>query len=117
MSRLPDLYVAHPELEGLQSEANVESGMHRSLEQLLDLVAAAEPSLAPPCSVRIHGDFNTNNVVYDPRLDAVHFIDVHRSGPGDYLQDIGVFVVSSLRSPDQDPTVMTEHQRLNEQVV
>src|SRR5262249_52299826 len=89
----------------------------RSLPQLLDLVADAEPSLVPPCSVRIHGDFNTNNVVYDPRHDAVHFIDVHRSGPGDYALDVGVFVVSSIRSPVEDPTLMAEIERLNRQLV
>ena len=67
--------------------------------------------------MRIHGDFNTNNVVYDPRLDAVHFIDVHRSGPGDYAQDIGVFVVSSLRNPIPNPALIVEVEHLNEQVL
>ena len=36
-------------------------------------------------------------------MDRVHFIDVHRSGLGDYLQDVGVFLVmSNLRHPIQD---------------
>jgi phosphate uptake regulator/aminoglycoside phosphotransferase (APT) family kinase protein len=117
-SRLPDLYTTHPDLEELGREGLTAAGIcHRSLPQLLDLVAAAEPRLAPPCSVRIHGDFNTNNVFYDPERDAVHFIDVHRSGLGDYALDVGVFVVSSLRNPVQDAAGMAEIERLNRQLV
>jgi len=117
-SRLPDVYTMHPDLEDLRREEMVVFGIsHPSLAKLMNLVAAAEPGLAPPCSVRIHGDFNTNNIMYDPRHDTVHFIDVHRSGPGDYVLDIGVFVVSSLRSPVRDPALTTELEQLNLQVV
>ncbi len=55
--------------------------------------------IASPVTVRIHGDFNTNNIIYAAPIDRVHFIDVHRSGSGDYAQDIGVFLVSNLRTP------------------
>jgi hypothetical protein len=43
----------------------------------------------------------------------VHYIDVHRSGAGDYAQDIGVLLVSSLRQPIQDPRLRAELRRLN----
>ena len=74
-------------------------------------------TLAPPVSVRLHGDFNTNNIVYDAGGDHVHFIDVHRSGPGDYLQDIGVFVVSNLRTPIQAARIQADVARVNDLVV
>jgi hypothetical protein len=86
---------------------------HRSLDELLGLAAAREPLLAPPVSVRLHGDLNTNNVVLDAGTGRVHFIDVHRSGPGDYAQDIGVLLVSNLRHPIQDADLRAELDRLN----
>ncbi len=89
--RLPDLYATHPPLAALRHDA-------------------------PPVSVRIHGDFNTNNVIYNPAADRMHFIDVHRSGAGDYLQDVGVFVVSLIRTPLLEPTLLGEMQRLGELV-
>jgi Ser/Thr protein kinase RdoA (MazF antagonist) len=69
--------------------------------------------LAPPVAVRIHGDFNTSNVMYDGRRDRVHFIDGDRSGTGDYAQDIGVFLVSNVRTPLQDAEVVGQLERIN----
>ena len=112
--RLTELYAIHPRLEQLRgTETRVFGISHSSLGELLARLGAVEGALAPPVSVRIHGDFNTNNVIYDARLDRIHFIDVHRSGSGDYLQDIGVFLVSNLRSPLQEPRVRAELLRLN----
>ena len=112
--RLPELYVLHPQLESLRrGETRVFGITHRSLGDLLDAVARVEPQLAPPVSVRLHGDFNTNNIVYDAARDRVHYIDVHRSGTGDYVQDIGVLLVSSLRTPIQDPRLRAELARVN----
>jgi len=87
---------------------------HGSLADLLERAAELEASLAPPMSVRLHGDFNANNIVYDPEKDRVHFIDVHRSGHGDYLQDIGVLLVSNVRNPIEDGHVAADLERLNE---
>jgi phosphate uptake regulator len=116
--RLPDLYAMHPWLEPLRRrETKIFGIAHRSLSELLDRIREIEPRLAPPVSVRIHGDFNTNNVVYDPRLDRIHFIDVHRSRPGDYLQDIGVFLVSNIRNPIQDTDIVIRMERLNRLVL
>jgi len=86
----------------------------RVTQRLLERAADLEASLAPPVSVRLHGDFNANNVVYDPEQDRVHFIDVHRSGHGDYLQDIGVLLVSNIRNPIEDGHVVADLARLNE---
>jgi phosphate uptake regulator len=116
--RLPELYDIHPELETLRGQTTRVFGIaHCSLDVLLDRLESIEPTLAPPVTVRIHGDFNTNNVLYDAGHDRVHFIDVHRSSSGDYLQDIGVFLVSSLRTPIQDARVTADLERLNGQVV
>ena len=112
--RLPDLYAMHPRLAGLRGGHTTVFGIsHRSLEELLMAAAGLEPLLAPPVSVRLHGDFNTNNIVIDAATDRVHFIDVHRSGPGDYAQDIGVLLVSNLRHPIQDAGLRAELTRLN----
>ena len=64
--------------------------------------------------MRLHGDFNANNVVYDPEHDRVQYIDVHRSGHGDYLQDIGVLLVSNVRNPIEDERLAGDLTRLNE---
>jgi len=112
--RLPDLYAIHPRLAALRGGRTRVFGIsHRSIEELLNAVASLEPALAPPVSVRLHGDFNTNNIVYDAAGPRVHFIDVHRSGAGDYAQDIGVLLVSNLRQPIQDARILAELARLN----
>jgi phosphate uptake regulator len=112
--RLPDLYAIHPRLATLRGGHTRIFGIsHRSLEELLTALTGLEPLLAPPISVRLHGDFNTNNIVLDPTGNRVHFIDVHRSGLGDYAQDIGVLLVSNLRHPIQDPGIRLDLARLN----
>jgi phosphate uptake regulator len=112
--RLPDLYAMHPRLADLRGGRTRVFGIsHRSLDDLLREVADVERGLAPPVSVRLHGDFNTNNIVYDAAGDRVHFIDVHRSGSGDYAQDIGVLLVSNLRQPIQDARIQADLARLN----
>lgn len=112
--RLPELFAMHPRLEALRrGETRVFGITHRSLTDLLERVARVEPALAPPIAVRLHGDFNTNNIVYDAERDRVHYIDVHRSGHGDYLQDVGVLLVSNGRHPIQDARLAAELTRLN----
>ena len=113
--RLPDLYAIHPTLETLREEAASIFGIdHPSLSELLDRAEELQEGLAPPISVRIHGDFNTNNVFYDEKTDRIHLIDVHRSGPGDYLQDIGVLLVSNVRNPLTEDRLYDEMRRLNQ---
>jgi phosphate uptake regulator len=113
--RLPELFALHPRLASLrQGETRVFGITHRSLGEMLEQVQKIEATLAPPVGVRLHGDFNTNNIVYDAGRDRIHFIDVHRSRHGDYVQDIGVLLVSNLRSPLQDPRITAELLRLNQ---
>lgn len=111
--RLPELYAVHPKLARLRrTRVKVFGIPHRSLKELLRWLEETEPRLAPSKLVRIHGDLNTNNVIYDPADDRVHLIDVHRSGPGDYAQDIGVLLVSNVRNPVDDPAIADELTRL-----
>ncbi|MCW8963654.1 MAG: hypothetical protein OQL16_07640, partial [Gammaproteobacteria bacterium] len=38
-----------------------------------------------------------DNIIYDPLEKKINFIDLHRSGYMDYVQDISVFMVSNYR--------------------
>ena len=115
--RLPELYAMHPRLAALRAGRTRVFGIsHRSLDELLHAVAALEPLLAPPVSVRLHGDFNTNNILFDAANNEMHYIDVHRSGAGDYAQDVGVLLVSNLRQPIQDAGLRAELARLNRMI-
>ena len=115
IERLPELYAVHPELTTLRrAPTRIFGIVHRSLGELLDDLGAREPALAPKALVRTHGDFNTNNIIYDRHRDRVHFIDVHRSGLGDYVQDIGVLLVSNLRTPLESAALEGEMERVNE---
>jgi hypothetical protein len=70
-----------------------------SFKERLGRVVEIESSLEAPFSVLIHGDFNTDNVLYNFNTKQVHFIDLHRSCDMDYIQDISVFLVSIFRLP------------------
>ena len=61
------------------------------------LFRAYEERLQPPFSVYIHGDFNLDNIIYDPLEKKINFIDLHRSRYMDYVQDVSVFMVSNYR--------------------
>jgi aminoglycoside phosphotransferase (APT) family kinase protein len=67
--------------------------------QLLETCAFIERGLPAPFSVLIHGDFNVNNLVYNHQAQQLHYLDVHRSRAGDYVQDVSVFLVSNYRMP------------------
>ena len=69
----------------------------RSLDQLIDNVEALENKIHPPFSVYIHGDFNLDNIIFDPDNKRINFIDLHRSCYSDYVQDVSVLMVSSYR--------------------
>jgi phosphate uptake regulator len=112
--RLPELYAMHPQLEAFRrAETRVFGITHPSLAELLERTEAIQAHLGPPLSVRIHGDFNANNIFYSAAADRIHFVDVHRSGPGDYLQDVGVLLVSNLRNPIQDRRIRWDLERIN----
>ncbi len=70
----------------------------------------AEEDLTAPFSVLIHGDFNVNNLVYNHQSQRLHYLDVHRTRQGDYVQDASVFLVSNHRMPVFEPHL---RQRIN----
>ena len=98
--RLGDVCRLHPEFRSSTSRIGT-----LELDGFDDLVARAqirEEQLTAPFSVYIHGDFNLDNVIYDPTERRIHFIDLHRSRYTDYVQDISVFLVSNYRLQIQD---------------
>ncbi|MDR1397788.1 MAG: phosphotransferase [Desulfarculales bacterium] len=56
-----------------------------------------QKQIPSPFAVMIHGDFNTNNIIYDYHDKNIKFIDLHRSRFYDYVQDISIFIVSNFR--------------------
>ncbi|MCA0845727.1 phosphotransferase [Salipiger thiooxidans] len=93
--RLPDVYRLHPRFEtGTQRLQGLKVD---SFDALVAAAARREARLRAPFSVYIHGDFNLDNVIYDPVEKKVRFIDLHRSRYMDYVQDVTVFMVSNYR--------------------
>ncbi|WP_178862066.1 aminoglycoside phosphotransferase family protein [Thiomicrorhabdus cannonii] len=101
--RLPQVYEVHPDfqLKGLKI-GNVKQV---SLETLVEEAQKFEKRLQVPKAVYIHGDFNTDNILYDPLEEQISFIDLHRSEYLDYVQDLSVLMVSFYRIANFDPTV------------
>lgn len=101
--RLPDIYAIHPEFQ--QGKTAVCGHRVPSFEKLLDKAEQYERSLYVPFSVYIHGDFNIDNIIYDPLEKKINFIDLHRSRYMDYVQDVSVFMVSNYRLQVLDKAV------------
>ncbi len=95
--RMDKIREVHPEF--FRHESEVGSARVDGSERLLDRCARIENDLHAPFSVFIHGDFNTNNIVFDNATERIHFVDLLRSADGDYVQDASVFVLSNFRMP------------------
>jgi len=94
--RLDSVYALHPEFQQLDS--SICGYKIPAFSNLLEKAKTYEKKYAqPPFSVYIHGDFNVDNIIYDPKEDKINFIDLHRSQYMDYVQDISVFMVSHYR--------------------
>jgi hypothetical protein len=93
-TRLREVLRRYPDLEGVAKE---ELEKYGGIFGALDLLQQREGAMAPPFSVWVHGDLNTNNAVFDSATRQVVFIDVHRSRYGDYAGDIGILLTSSFR--------------------
>ena len=93
--RLPDVYTIHPEF--MRGGARICGYDVCSFDDLLAEAAQRETQLKAPFSVYIHGDFNLDNIIYDPVDKKINFIDLHRSRYMDYVQDVSVFMVSNYR--------------------
>ncbi|HHH39922.1 MAG TPA: hypothetical protein ENK50_10155, partial [Sedimenticola sp.] len=101
VSRLSEVYTIHPEFR--QGDAWVCDFKAPSFDSLLKQAEQYESRLQAPFSVYIHGDFNVDNIIYDPMEKRINFIDLHRSRYMDYVQDVSVFMVSIYRLQVLDP--------------
>ncbi|SMC82576.1 Phosphate uptake regulator [Desulfocicer vacuolatum DSM 3385] len=98
MQRFPAICRVHPDFLIFHGPRE---GSHKTIEDR-DLIQAChkiEKGLPAPFSIFIHGDFNTNNIVYNHEDQKIHYIDLYRSRQGDYVQDAAVFLVSNFRVP------------------
>ncbi|MCU7919088.1 MAG: phosphotransferase [Candidatus Thiodiazotropha sp. (ex Epidulcina cf. delphinae)] len=101
--RVGDVYTIHPEFK--QPACRIGLTRLPSFDQLLEAMQAFETGVKAPFAVYIHGDFNVDNIIYDPEQQRINFIDLHRSRYMDYLQDVSVFLVSNYRLQVFDPRV------------
>lgn len=109
-SRLDDIFKVHMEFK--VHEMQIGSVCSLSLKDLLIVGSELEKNLAAPFSVRIHGDFNIDNVLYDLGEKRIHFIDLYRSDNQDYVQDLSVFLASNFRQPIFAPSIRTRLDRV-----
>lgn len=107
-ARLEDVFRMHPQFR--TPAMNLAGIAIPAFEELVREAMELEESFPAPFPVFIHGDFNINNIVYDHEEQRIHFVDLHRSKPGDYVQDASVFLVSNFRLPVRDPAL---RRRLN----
>ena len=84
-----------------------------STEELIAQCRAIELELHAPMSVLLHGDFNANNIVFDQSAPRVHYVDLHRTRRGDFVQDASVFLVSFFRMPIFEPGL---RRRINQMI-
>lgn len=95
LARLQDVYTVHPRFT--RRQAGIGPLRAQPIVELARRCATLEEGCPAPFSVFIHGDFNVDNVIFDPGRDELHFIDLHRSRRTDYVQDVTVFLVSNFR--------------------
>lgn len=93
--RLPDVFKIHPEFR--QGDSVMCGNNVPSFTALVKKAREYEKEFQAPFSVYIHGDFNVDNIIYDPMEQRINFIDLHRSRYMDYVQDVSVFMVSNYR--------------------
>jgi aminoglycoside phosphotransferase (APT) family kinase protein len=101
--RLTDVYRLHPDFK--QPPQQLGAVRICSFESLLKQAQHYEQSVSPCFSVYIHGDFNSDNIIYDHLNHKINFIDLHRSGYMDYVQDVSVFMVSNYRLQVMDTSL------------
>jgi phosphate uptake regulator/aminoglycoside phosphotransferase (APT) family kinase protein len=94
-ARFADILAVHAEFG--RGNARLGHKQIAAFPSLIEQLLGYDESLQAPFSVFIHGDFNLDNIIYAAEGDSVRFIDLHRSAPMDYVQDISVFLVSLFR--------------------
>lgn len=95
LKRLDAVYAVHPEFR--RGDSAICGRPVPAFHRLVKQAEAFERDLKAPFSVYIHGDFNLDNIIYDPVERRINFIDLHRSRYFDYVQDVSVFMVSNYR--------------------
>jgi phosphate uptake regulator len=108
IARLDDVYDVHPHFRNKRQQ--IGGLVVQNLDELLRRAVHLDDVLLAPFSVFGHGDFNLDNVIYNPFTKQVHFIDLHRSRNMDFVQDVSVFLASSFRVPITD---RVRRRRLN----
>lgn len=105
--RLEDVYCLHPRYREAGPAAGQAIDGHDipGYSHLVQRVAFLDDELYAPFAVFGHGDFNLDNVIYNPATGRIHYIDLHRSGEMDYVQDVAVFLVSMYRVPVWEPEI------------
>jgi len=93
--RLVDLYAVHPHFRN--ATATICGVKVHSFANLLKQADQLERSIVTPFTVLAHGDFNVDNILFDPQSRQINFIDLHRAAQMDFVQDISVFMVSNYR--------------------
>ena len=110
--RLGEVRRVHPEFKDARIRFAGEELV--PLDKLIEQAASREAKISAPFSVYIHGDFNIDNIIYDPGENRVHFIDLHRSRYMDYVQDVSVFMVSNYRLQVLDRETRQRIMRVSE---
>ncbi|WP_299483933.1 phosphotransferase [uncultured Roseibium sp.] len=111
LSRLDEVRRVHPEFK--DGSIRFSGVKLPSLQSLINEASTREAAAPAPFSVYIHGDFNVDNIIYDPDENRVHFIDLHRSRYMDYVQDVSVFMVSNYRLQVLDREMRRRIMRLS----
>jgi phosphate uptake regulator len=93
--RMNDVYAVHPEFQ--DSTQSICGCRVPSFDSLAKKADEIERNICAPFSVYIHGDFNIDNIIYDPQSQQLRYVDLHRSRYMDYIQDVSVFMVSNYR--------------------
>ncbi|MBN1620023.1 phosphotransferase [candidate division WOR-3 bacterium] len=96
-SRIEDIVIFHPELN--IEDNSIGKIRSPSFNELLEKCKDIEQNLFCPFSVLVHGDLNTDNILYDKHTRKIYFVDLYRSCYSDYVQDTAVFLVSNFRTP------------------
>ena len=105
LKRLHSIYDVHPEFNLKSKGFRIGDAQQASLESLIKKASKLEAQLSTPNAVYIHGDFNVDNILYDPDTQDINFIDLHRSEYFDYTQDLSVLIVSFYRLKNYDPKI------------
>ncbi len=110
-NRLPAVRHVHPDF--LRPPRSLGAVAIPGTEELVARCRVLEGSLRAPMTVLLHGDFNANNIVFDQSAPRVHYVDLHRTRRGDFVQDASVFLVSFFRIPIFEPAL---RRRINHMI-